>query len=191
MTEPKLTAERLRELLSYDPETGIFTWIARPALCNRIGAMAGSFDTRGYLRIQIDGRGHKYHRLAWLYVNGEWPKKGLDHINGVKDDNRICNLREATDSQNAANCAARPCNTSGFKGVYLESRSKTQKWRARVQVSGKLRNFGSFTDQTTAMIAYNFAALKHYGKFARLDPEFVLAAKQWCALRNLANFAYA
>lgn len=88
----ELTAGRLRELLHYNPETGTFTWIARSAHGShiRIGAIAGSSpNSNGYLQIRADGRTYKAHRLAWLYVNGEWPRADIDHKNGV----RACDRR--------------------------------------------------------------------------------------------------
>jgi hypothetical protein len=88
MTE--LTAERLRELLNYDPDTGVFTWRVRPVHSHRVGDIAGSVrTTRGYRLIGVAGRVYKAHRLAWLYMMGEWPKDQIDHINRDPSDNRF------------------------------------------------------------------------------------------------------
>ena len=100
-----LTAERLREALSYNPETGLFT---RRIRCGRIapGEIAGTIALNGYITISLDGRRYYAHRLAWLYVHGEWPQK-LYHTNRDRADNRIANLRESTHAHNSANAKNR------------------------------------------------------------------------------------
>lgn len=97
-----LTAERLRELLTYDPETGEFRWRYTRG-CRARGQIAGTVTCLGYLTIAIDGRKYKAHRLAWLHVHGEWPYPEIDHINRIKLDNRLVNLRRATRAENNAN----------------------------------------------------------------------------------------
>ena len=97
----KMTAGRLRALLHYDPAAGVFRWRERPFLW-RAGDVAGSITTHGYRGIWLEGRNYRAHRLAWLYMAGDWPKNLIDHINGVRDDNRFCNLRPATHAENAA-----------------------------------------------------------------------------------------
>ena len=102
MTNSQLTVERLRELLSYDPATGKFLWrVGRQ--CMRAGAVAGATEVQGYRVIKIDGKIYKAHRLAWLYVTGEWPPEEIDHKNTDPQDNVWSNLRLATHSQNQAN----------------------------------------------------------------------------------------
>ena len=99
-----LTAEWLRAVLDYDPKTGLFHWrIDRGGRKARIGALAGSFDATGYIQIMIDGKNYKAHRLAWLYVTGNWPIGDIDHLNGERANNRWSNLREATKSINQQN----------------------------------------------------------------------------------------
>lgn len=117
----ELTAARLRELLHYDPETGIFTW-------RTSSQTAGSQNDRGYVRITIDGSDHKAHRLAHLYMTGEWPSAQIDHRSRVRDDNRWDNLRGATNGQNQANKAA--TSASGHKGVYWAPHAGM--WRAEL-----------------------------------------------------------
>src|ERR1700719_1662744 len=95
--------DRLRELLSYDPETGVFRWLVRKRQNVKAGDVAGSFDGCGYCKISIDRRAYKAHRLAWLYMTGEWPPAEIDHINMNRADNRFANLRLATRHQNMAN----------------------------------------------------------------------------------------
>ena len=125
----KLTAERLREVMSYDPETGEFTWLV--TLSNR--AVAGTVvrnPTSGYLSARIDSVRYLQHRLVWLYVHGRWPAEEIDHANGVKDDNRLCNLREATRSQNMMNKPRLKRARSKYRGVYFHAQSDS--WMARV-----------------------------------------------------------
>src|SRR5687768_770720 len=114
-----LTAEKLRELMDYNPDTGVFLYRKRRGR-RSAGLEAGSI-VKGYRLISL-GKQYSAHRLAWLYVYGEWPAGDLDHINCVRDDNRIANLREATDSQNNANRTLAPKNSSGFKGVCWNKR---------------------------------------------------------------------
>ena len=90
-----LTAARLRELLQYDPETGVFTRLVKTSNGIKVGDVAGTADARGYILIRVDGWLHLAHRLAWLHMTCEWPKGMIDHINGVRDDNRWSNLRRA------------------------------------------------------------------------------------------------
>jgi hypothetical protein len=159
-----LTQERLKELLDYDPETGVFTWLASTTNRISVGDVAGSVDRLGYRRIALDRRDYKAHRLAWLYMTGEWPTSDLDHINCDKDDNRIANLRLATEAQNGANRRKNSNNTSGYKGVS----SSRGRWRAEIRVNGRARRLGHFTDPAAAHAAYVAAAEKHFGEFARV-----------------------
>jgi hypothetical protein len=164
-----LTAERLRELLDYDPLTGVFLWrVTRGRAV--AGAVAGHMETgdrtRGYWVIMIDRKLYRAHRLAWFYVHGAWPQDEIDHRNLVRQDNRMANLRQATRSQNRANYRLRPQN-SGMKGITY--RRKTGKWQAQIQVEGKKINIGSFLKPEEAHAAYRSAALHHFGEFARFE----------------------
>ena len=114
-----LTADRLRELLNYDPDTGVFTYRVTRAPRFRPGDMAGHVDVHGYRVIGLDLRIYKAHRLAGLYMTGEWPKHEVDHKNLDKADNRWVNLRPATHGQNRQNIGALKNNWTGCKGVYL------------------------------------------------------------------------
>ena len=156
----QLTAEHLREVLSYDPSTGVFTWRkARPKV--RAGMVAGG-DCRGYTVIRIDLVLYQAHRLAWLYVHGRWPKELIDHINGNPSDNRLCNLPEATQSQNMGNARLRKKSKSGFKGV----RSSCSKWIAYLG-GHKYKHLGTFDTPEEAHAAYLAAAQERHGEFAR------------------------
>src|SRR4051812_4396707 len=112
-----ITAERLRQVLSYDPETGVFLWKEKIARKVVVGRKAGNIGNFGYIYIRIAGKLYYGHRLAWLYVHGVWPEKGIDHRNGVPDDNRIANLRPANQSENNQNMRLPKHNKSGFMGV--------------------------------------------------------------------------
>jgi hypothetical protein len=155
-----LALDRLREVLHYDQQTGIFHWIVRrgPRLA---GSIAGTVHVDGYAQIRIDGKLYMAHVLAWFYVHERWPNDQLDHKNMVKSDNRISNLRDATISQNLGNTGKRSLNSSGDKGVYFDPRTK--KWRAEI-AHVKL---GRFENKEAAARAYADAARLRFGEFAR------------------------
>jgi hypothetical protein len=153
-----ITQAELKDLLTYNSDTGIFNWIKRN------GNVAGYTTVKGYVRILINYKLYPAHRLAWLYVNGSFPNKFIDHINHVCDDNRIINLREATVSQNAQNQIITTRNTSGFKGVSWDKRLR--KWRACIVVLGKTKYLGCFIDKKEAHQAYCKAADEYHKEFA-------------------------
>lgn len=161
MTE--LTVSRLKELLSYDPESGLFQWVHPPKNHPGLKAyIAGGIGT-GYVMIKIDGRKYKAHRLAWLYVHGAWPDGDLDHANGCPLDNRIANLRVATNPQNQANRRLQRGKDTP-KGV---RRLPSGRFQARISVNKRLHHLGSFDTAEAAQAAYVAAATTHYGTFAR------------------------
>ena len=162
-TDGMLDVGRLRELLNYDPETGVFTWrVARKGRFK--GSVAGSTDSNGYRTIRLDDVLYLEHRLAVLYMIGEWPKATVDHINGERADNRWTNLREATWSQNLANRSPNKNNTSGAKGVWWNKRRS--KWTAAVTVDRKAIHLGYFLTVGSAEAAYKEAAKRYFGEFA-------------------------
>ncbi len=155
-----LTAERLRDLLNYDPTTGVFTW--RAARCGvKIGERAGTVDRLGYRQIALSGKKHFAHRLAWLYVHGMWPPKYIDHINHDTDDNRIANLRDASQSQNLCNARLSKANTSGVKGVSYDAANN--RWRAYVCVGRSQQSLGRFDTLEAAQTARRNAAERMHG----------------------------
>jgi hypothetical protein len=160
-----LTAERLRNLLHYDPHTGQFTWLAKARGGVTVGYVTGYRSKRGDIVITVDYVQRKAHRLAWLYMTGEWPKEDIDHKNGNSADNRWVNLREATVSQNLANQRIRSNNTSGFKGVTWDKAKR--KWAAQIRVKGRHIHIGRFASAEEAHSAYCDAAKRHFGEFAR------------------------
>jgi hypothetical protein len=150
-----LTYDRLREVLNYDATTGVFTWRTKTSRKVVVGREAGSMKPSGYVSVRIDGPNYYAHRLAWLYVYGEWPAAEVDHINGVKDDNRISNLRQATRKQNMEN-RVQPIGASGYRGVcWLEA---NQKWRASIVHNRKNIYLGLFNTAEEASVAYKEAA---------------------------------
>lgn len=167
MNQQLVVAPDVRDYLEYDAETGAFTWRARRS--NRVpaGSSAGSVDAGGYIIIPINGQNYKAHRLAWLYVNGEWPDGQLDHINGAKTDNRIANLRIATPAENAANRSRRSNGRSGLKGVSWCNRNG--RWLASIRHHGRNRHLGYFDDPNEAHAAYADAARETFGEFARMS----------------------
>jgi hypothetical protein len=163
-----LSVERLKEVLSFDKDTGEFRWAKRVARCIRIGELAGYIENAhgGYNLIMIDRVSYGAHRLAWFYVTGEWPDVEIDHKDGNPSNNRFSNLRKATASENIANSKKRRDNTSGFKGVSWDKGAK--KWSAKIGVSGRKLHLGLFDTPEAAHAAYLTAAHKHFGEFARV-----------------------
>jgi hypothetical protein len=144
----------LLEWLTYDPADGSFKWRAHRSANARPGTSAGSVTRDGYLSIRLAGSRYQAHRLAWFYVYGKWPADQIDHINGIRDDNRIINLREATASLNGGNQrkAARSNRTSGFLGVSWSN--DRGKWLAQIQSDRKTYNLGRYSTREAAYRAY-------------------------------------
>lgn len=150
MPRSELSAVRLRELLHYDPLTGVFTRLVRTSSNANAGATVG-VPTNGYLYAGVDGKRYRCHRLAWLYQMGAWPENDIDHINGVRDDNRWENLRHVTRSENMQNQhRAKSNNISGFLGVSKDG----DKWAAKIKTNEGQRFLGSFNDAEQASAAY-------------------------------------
>ena len=154
-----MNQERLKELLHYCPETGVFTWTAKKRGVT-LDSVAGYVGRYGYWKITLDKKRYAAHRLAWLYVHGQWPDDCIDHINRVRTDNRIANLRLATHAQNRQNLSLNARNKSGVRGVSFDA--VNQKWRASISVNGKAKNLGRFTTKAEAAAAYKVAAAKYH-----------------------------
>lgn len=148
-----ITQEELKSQLHYCPDTGIFTRLVANSRRVKVGDIAGCLNDRGYIAIKVDSKLYKAHRLAWLYITGNWPENYIDHINGVKNDNRIGNLRDVTSSENNQNqrksCAN---NKSGLLGVSWYK--AMNKWNAQIELDGKRTHLGYFTDKHEAHNAY-------------------------------------
>jgi len=152
-----LSAERLRELLHYDPETGVFTrCVARPGKSRAVGCRAGTLNKVGYRQIGIDGHVYLEHRLAFLYMTGEWPKFTVDHINCTLTENKWSNLRDVPQRINAHNeRSARSTNSTGLLGV--TKRADTGRHQALITVDGKHFSLGCFDTAEEAHEAYKVA----------------------------------
>lgn len=162
---PMLTIERLKQKLIYNAETGEFTWRKGRGPV-KAGSIAGRPHNKGYLRISVDYKDYLAHRLAWLYVHGEWPQDEIDHINGIKTDNRLCNLRQANREGNCRNVPVHKRNKLGIKGVSMRTDCK-KPFSARIMVSGKVILLGRFDTPEDAKAAYDLAAIKYFGEFSR------------------------
>lgn len=163
-----LTIEFVRACFSYDPKTGDIRWKVKPSGRKQqdIGDFAGGASgSAGYIRVQVFGRMFQAHRLAWALHYGEWPGALIDHINGIKTDNSISNLRLASHTQNMRNAASHSSSTSGFKGVdYMKARNC---WRARISTPEGDKHIGTFPTNAAAARAYDEAAIQYHGAFAR------------------------
>lgn len=151
-----LTAADVKVLLDYNPVTGLFHWIKN-------GKQAGCVFNSGYVLISINNKRYMAHRLAWLVQTGSWPQQYIDHINGIRTDNRIANLRECTTQQNHRNRKA-GWGSSRYKGVSWAKSYK--KWAATITVDGKPTRIGLFDTEIEAHHAYVDAATERFGDFA-------------------------
>lgn len=161
----QITSDRLKEIVSYEPETGIFRWRARASNRVKVGSPAGTVKN-GYRYIRIDGHAYRASRLAWLYVTGEWPTGEIDHADTDRLNDRWANLREATSAQNKHSTGLRRDNTSGVKGVHFEA--GRNRWRARIRIGRRNVALGYFQTKEQAAAAYQAAASKFHQEFARL-----------------------
>jgi len=139
-----LTQEYVKKIFDYDTESGILTNKIYRSSNSPAGSRAGAFDHYGYRQLTVKGRNYKEHRIIYLWMTGAMPVHGIDHINGIKDDNRWINLRDATTSENMRNRKMSSNNTSGFTGVVWFKPIK--KWFASVEMLGKKHSLGYFDD---------------------------------------------
>lgn len=159
----ELTQSSLKERLIYDPETGIFVWLDSLGGV-KLGSVCGHVNNRGYVRITIDGRRHRAHRLAWLYVYGKFPRDQIDHIDGNPSNNKMSNLRECTGSENSQNARIRKDKKLRIKNVYFHKKSG----RYRVQVTSNKRRYEKVFDVLEDAAADALRARKEmHGQFAR------------------------
>jgi len=154
-----VTQEKLKRLLIYDSKTGIFTWRVRRGGKARAGDVAGSVRSDGYRAVKINSRNYQEHRLAWLYIHGTFPSNQIDHINRIRVDNRISNLRLATNMENSWNTSAAGV---GFHKI-------TGKYQAYIYVRGKHIHLGLFDTVEEAATIRRGAEQKYFGEFARRE----------------------
>lgn len=167
----EITQERLKEVLDYNKETGVFTWIKKTsprATSIKIGAIAGNLQPNGRWYIMLDGKTYLAHRLAWLYVYGYSPtgdKPFIDHINGKPADNRLINLRVCSHSENQRNTKKPKRNTSGFKGVSYHK--VIGKFCAYIVNSstGKTEYLGLYDTPEEASVVQIAKSIEYYGEF--------------------------
>lgn len=163
-----LTLARLKKLIYYDPTTGTFTRLIakRRRGWVEVNRAITTTDAWGYIKIVVDDVQYKGHRLAWFYSYGVWPETHIDHINRVKNDNRMDNLRLATNAENAQNKGMSSKNTSGAKGVTWDA--SNSKWMAQIAVGGRNYKLGRYSDINDAIAARKEAEDK-YHPFAPKD----------------------
>lgn len=156
-----LTQERLKEVFNYDQLSGEFSNLSDRSTNSKKGDISGT-NSRGYLVIYLDKKLYFAHRLAWLYVTGEMPSNHIDHINGIKNDNRFANLRDITNAINTQNTRnARPCNQSTkMLGATIDKRRGT--FRAQIKLNGKNIYLGDYPTAELAHSAYVEAKRKHH-----------------------------
>jgi len=142
-------------MLHYEPSTGVFTWLVSPSFTVKAGDVAGNYNGTGYWQIGIGRRRYMAHRLAWLYVYGSFPIDEVDHINRVRNDNRIENLRDVTSEFNSYNTGPKVTNSTGFKGVTF--RPKQNKYQAQIRYGKKKVYLGCFDTAQRADIAHRIA----------------------------------
>ena len=157
-----ITAEFVRQLFDYDPDTGTLSWKVSRG-CVKAGTPITS-QSKGYLQVMINKQNHKAHRVIWLLVHGQWPNEELDHRDGNRSNNRLNNLRPATSAQNKMNKACRDDSAAGLKGAFQDKRDG--RWCSRITVGGKYIHLGRFATAEEAHAAYAAAAHKEFGEFA-------------------------
>lgn len=172
MTRPKnpFDADFAREMFDYDPETGVITR-KQCRVSRLIGQEIGRIQKDGYVHVEFSWWSMRYnllaHRLGWLIYYGEWPKDQLDHINGIRDDNRLCNLREATQAQNNANTRMYKNNKSGHKNIKWEP--DRQRYGVFISYDNKLHRLGRFKTLEEAIAVRNAKYKEIYGDFTRYE----------------------
>lgn len=169
-----ITQERLKELVYYNSETGIFTRIKRTSNSTKVGDIAGSINKcNGYSEFHLDSKKYSAHRLVWLYVYGRFPSHQIDHIDHNRSNNRLSNLREVTQSENNKNLSLRKLNKNGCTGIYWCNTYK--KWHARINVDGKSIHIGYFANKDEAISSRKLANKKYFfhDNHGKLKPDQV------------------
>ena len=147
-----ITQKELKKKFHYDFKTGLLTRLST-------GNIFSVPDNVGYFSVDINKKKYRVHRLAWLYVYGEMPKEQIDHINHDKTDNRICNLREVSNTENRRNMSLDKRNKNGITGI--DFYKKTKLWRACIRANGKHKHLGYFKNKVDAILARKKAEIKY------------------------------
>jgi len=170
----ELSQETVHHLFLYDEVSGELTHKNPTSNCVKAGAIAGHLHSRGYIHVGVFGKQYKAHRLIWLYMTGNFPEHDIDHIDGNRSNNSWKNLRESSRSQNCRNQKFRG-NSSGYKGVSLRNGT----YSARIRTKNEVHYLGSFSDPLDAALAYDHAAIKLHGKFAKTNSSLGLIKDQY------------
>ena len=175
---PELTADVLREIFSYNTDTGVFTRKVSTNNRAKPGEIVGCLRPDGYLCTSIAGKLYQLHRLAWLYARGAWPEGQIDHINGDRTDNRVSNLRDVSHMENGRNQKLGSTNKSGANGVHWFPSRK--KWRATITVNGKSLHLGYYDTVAEAADARKLADEKHefHRNHGRIDAAIAKESSQ-------------
>jgi hypothetical protein len=152
-----LTQARVKEVLLYEPDTGVLTWRIQRGR-QKAGSRAGRVHHTGYREVVVDNVLYREHRVIWLWMTGSWPDDECEHKNHNRSDNRWENLRAATRAQNMQNLSSHPRNTSGYVGVSFHK--VRGKWRANIRHLGKSIHLGHFDTAQEANLAYIAAKQK-------------------------------
>jgi hypothetical protein len=160
----EITAEIVRNLLSYDPETGWLIWRSTRSRGAKAGQRAGGIHHAGHRKLMLFGKSYLEHRLAFLWMTGQWPEHQIDHINQDKADNRWSNLREATHGQNSANRSISRTKNHGLPRGVSPQRG-TRRFTAQIKQGGKIKHLGAYPTPEEAHTAYLRAAREAFGEF--------------------------
>lgn len=165
MPKSTITQALLKEVLHYNPDTGHFRWLVASGRRAVVGAVAGHLRKDGYIHIGILGKIYKAHRLAFLYMTGDWPLGVTDHSDNNKDNNAWSNLRDCSITENMQNRKLQKNNTSGSKGVHF--RKDIKKWTVQVSDKGIQRHLGFYVDKEVADLVATEARELYHGMYAR------------------------
>lgn len=158
-----MSIAQISDMIMYDPSTGLFVWKLTRAGTARKGSIAGYINRRGYVAIKLDNERYFGHNLAWAMAYGWWPKPQADHINRIRNDNRLINLREASYSENAINHSLQKNNKSGVRGVYYDV--ELHKWRVQISVDKQKLQLGVYSDFEEAVAKRQIAEEILFGEF--------------------------
>ncbi len=166
----RLTAQKLREILHYDPDTGVWTWLVALSSTRGIGSIAGTVSVHGYRIITYRGEKYRSGKLAWLYMTGEWPTQEIDHDDRDKLNDRWGNLFDRSRSQNALNRDLQSNNFSGTRGIHFDT--VRGKWNVQVKKDNVTHYIGRYDDYDEAVAARDEAASRLHGSFAVITDPF-------------------